>query len=192
MKTKHKRNIRTVENNTETKVRDNQYPSATMLVDICFQDYQRLQDEYNKIYDKTNIAIAFVSTILTASIGSFDISVLSKITITKLWRQGLGSFDILCYIAGMVSLIIATVLFLSVLKSNCIPIFDSVDIRNAEIYRKSADYSAMWMIDKFTLVVYEMRPIISKKQRKYDRALSLTIFGLVLCMVSVMFQKIGV
>lgn len=29
------------------------YPSACFLLDSCFQDYQRIQDNYNKIYEKS-------------------------------------------------------------------------------------------------------------------------------------------
>ena len=45
----------TVEESTESS----DYPSACFLLDSCVQDYQRLQENYNRIYDKINVALAF-------------------------------------------------------------------------------------------------------------------------------------
>lgn len=55
-----------------------QYPSAQFLVDACFNDYQRLQDNYSKVYEKTNIALAFVGVVLTIMLTTLDFSSLSK------------------------------------------------------------------------------------------------------------------
>ena len=41
-----------VENTVQSESED--YPSACFLLDSCFQDYQRIQDNYNKIYEKIN------------------------------------------------------------------------------------------------------------------------------------------
>ena len=51
-----------VENTVQSECAD--YPSACFLLDSCFQDYQRIQDNYNKIYEKINIAPAFSGVIL--------------------------------------------------------------------------------------------------------------------------------
>ena len=52
-----------VENTVQSECED--YPSACFLLESCFQDYQRIQDNYNKIYEKINIALAFSGVILT-------------------------------------------------------------------------------------------------------------------------------
>lgn len=41
-----------VENTVQSESED--YPSACFLLDSCFQDYQRIQDNYNKIGSITN------------------------------------------------------------------------------------------------------------------------------------------
>ena len=41
-----------VENTVQSECED--YPSACFLLDSCFQDYQRIQDNYNKIGSITN------------------------------------------------------------------------------------------------------------------------------------------
>ena len=43
----------------EVETESSDYPSACFLLDSCVQDYQRLQENYNRIYDKINVALAF-------------------------------------------------------------------------------------------------------------------------------------
>ena len=56
----------------EETVESVDYPSACFLLDSCVQDYQRLQENYNRIYDKINVALAFAGVILTIMLGTFD------------------------------------------------------------------------------------------------------------------------
>lgn len=51
------------------------------------------------------------------------------------------------------------------MKGKDIPVFNSVDVRDAELYREDNETAAMWLIDKYTLVVFELRPIVEKKQK---------------------------
>ena len=53
------------------------------------------------------------------------------------------------------------VLFL--LRGRKIAVFKSEDIRNEEIYRNKKSYTALWLIDKYTRIVNEVRPIVQKK-----------------------------
>lgn len=39
---------------------DIHYPSAEMLLQVCYNDYQRLIDTYDKIYEKVNVTLGFV------------------------------------------------------------------------------------------------------------------------------------
>ena len=64
------------------------YPSACFLLDSCFQDYQRIQDNYNKIYEKINIALAFSGVILTIMLGAFDFSPAKfNVSNMKIWES---------------------------------------------------------------------------------------------------------
>lgn len=51
------------------------------------------------------------------------------------------------------------------MKGKDIPVFNSVDVRDAELYREDNETAAMWLIDKYTSVVFELRPIVEKKQK---------------------------
>lgn len=84
-----------VENTLQTECED--YPSAYFLLDNCFQDYQRIQDNYNKIYEKISIALAFCSVILTIMLGAFDFSP-AKFSVSnmKIWEVILTSIELTC------------------------------------------------------------------------------------------------
>lgn len=56
-----------------------QYPSAQFFVDACFNDYQRLQDNYSKIYEKTNIKFGICGYRFNYYAYYIDFSSLSKI-----------------------------------------------------------------------------------------------------------------
>ena len=169
-----------------------QYPSAQFLVDACFNDYQRLQDNYSKVYEKTNIALAFVGVVLTIMLTTLDFSSLSKIMGNmNVGQLLLALIEIGCCICGVGLLLICAIKFLHLLKGKDIPVFNSVDVRDAELYREDNETAAMWLIDKYTLVVFELRPIVEKKQKTFDSTLTITIVGIILYAISVILQKGG-
>lgn len=169
-----------------------QYPSAQFLVDACFNDYQRLQENYSKLYEKTNIALAFVGVILTIMLGTLNFSSLSKIMGNmNVGQLLLALIEIGCCICGVGLLLISGIKFLYLLKGKDIPVFNSVDVRDAELYREDNETAAMWLIDKYTLVVFELRPIVEKKQKAFDSTLTMTIGGIILYSISVVLQKGG-
>ena len=169
-----------------------QYPSAQFLVDACFNDYQRLQDNYSKVYEKTNIALAFVGVVLTIMLTTLDFSSLSKIMGNmNVGQLLLALIEIGCYICGVGLLLICAIKFLHLLKGKDIPVFNSVDVRDAELYREDNETAAMWLIDKYTSVVFELRPIVERKQKAFDSTLTMTIGGIILYSISVILQKGG-
>lgn len=169
-----------------------QYPSAQFFVDACFNDYQRLQDNYSKVYEKTNIALAFVGVVLTIMLTTLDFSSLSKIMGSmNVGQLLLALIEIGCCICGVGLLLISAIKFLYLLKGKDIPVFNSVDVRDAELYREDNETAAMWLIDKYTSVVFELRPIVEKKQKAFDSTLTMTISGIILYAISVILQKGG-
>lgn len=168
------------------------YPSAQFLVDACFNDYQRLQGNYSKLYEKSNIVLAFVGVILTIMLGTLNFSSLSKIAGNlNVGQLLLTLIEAGCCICGVGLLIISAIKFLYLLKGKDIPVFNSVDVRDTELYREDNETAAMWLIEKYTLVVYELRPIVEKKQKFFDSTLTMTIGGIILYSISVILQKGG-
>lgn len=167
------------------------YPSACFLLDSCFQDYQRIQDNYNKIYEKINIALAFSGAILTIMLGAFDFSPAKfNVSNMKIWEVILTSIELMCLGGSLIVIVGATIYLLFLLRRR-IAVFKSEDIRNEEIYRNKESHAALWLIDKYTRIVNEVRPIVQKKQKAFDNAMVAIIVGIMMYVVAVLLRKGG-
>lgn len=149
----------------------NNYPSAELLHPACFEDYKRLIDTYDKIYEKVNIALVFCSVIFLIILNDFDYTLLFETFNTK---SNLELFSILvlfiCSTISVIFMVWAVIELLLLTRSKSIIVFDSIAIRNDEIYNLPNDQASLWLIDKYTTVVFELRTIIFNKQKKYDSA----------------------
>lgn len=164
------------------------YPSACFLLDSCFQDYQRIQDNYNKIYEKINIALAFSGVILTIMLGAFDFSPAKfNASNMKIWEVIWTSIELTCLSGSLIVIVGATIL----LRGRKIAVFKSEDIRNENIYRNKESQAALWLIDKYTRIVNEVRPIVQKKQKAFDNAIVAIIVGIMMYVVAVLLRKGG-
>ena len=77
-----------VNDNVEDSLEENRevtYPSAKIILDATYQDYIRLLNSYDKIYDKINIMLAFVGVILATFVTVVDFNVFNG-TVDKLTR----------------------------------------------------------------------------------------------------------
>ena len=178
------------ENTVQSECED--YPSACFLLDSCFQDYQRIQDNYNKIYEKINIALAFSGVILTIMLGAFDFSPAKfNVSNMKIWEVILTSIELMCLGGSLIVIVGATIYLLFLLRGRRIAVFKSEDIRNEEIYRNKESHAALWLIDKYTRIVNEVRPIVQKKQKAFDNAMVAIIVGIMMYVVAVLLRKGG-
>lgn len=176
----------------EKTTESSDYPSACFLLDSCIQDYQRMQENYNRIYDKVNVALAFAGVVLTIMLGSFDFTqaklLVNDMTVASLIMT---SVELICLIGGMGLTLFSIVYLLTLLRGRKIAVFKSEDIRNEEIYREKESHAAMWLIDKYTQIVNEVRPVVQRKQASFDRALIIIIVGIIMYTISVILRKGG-
>ena len=176
----------------EVETESSDYPSACFLLDSCVQDYQRLQENYNRIYDKINVALAFAGVVLTIMLGSFDFApaklCVKDITVASLI---ITVVELICLVGGMGLTLISIVYLLTLLRGRKIAVFKSEDIRNEEIYREKESHAAMWLIDKYTRIVNEVRPVVQKKQEAFDKALVVIIVGIILYVIAIVLRKGG-
>ena len=77
------------------------------------------------------------------------------------------------------------------LRGRKIAVFKSEDIRNENIYRDKESQAALWLIDKYTRIVNEVRPIVQKKQKAVDNAMVAIIVGIMMYVVAVLLRKGG-
>lgn len=156
-------------NNNRRQVKVIHYPSAELLQSACYEDYKRLIDTYDKIYEKLNIALAFCGIILLVILGNFDYGIffsytadLSRVELFALFVQ------IVCSCTSTVCITWAVIQLLMLLRGKKITVLDSVAVRNDEIYRLPPNEAALWLIDKYTLAIPELRTIIHNKQKAFD------------------------
>ncbi len=170
----------------------NKYPSAELLLTPCMEDYQRIQDNYNKIYEKINIALAFSGIILTIMLANLNIDKsIAIIQNMKIYEVVLITIEVGCTIGSVVLVLLTTIRLLILLLGKPVSVFKSEDLRNEGIYREEKQNAALWIIDKYTIIVSEMRPIIQRKQKKYNKAIEIMIIGVILYAISILLQKGG-
>lgn len=179
-------------NMAEETTQSADYPSACFLLDSCVQDYQRLQENYNRLYDKINIALAFVGVVLTIMLGSFDFKTTSLcVKDMTVFELMMTSIELICLVGSLALTLFSTVRLLFLMRGRKIVAFMSEDIRNEEIYREKEVHAAMWLIDKYTQIVNENRPVVQKKQKSFDRVLITVIAGIIVYAIAMILRKGG-
>lgn len=169
-----------------------QYPSAELLLEACTQDYLRIQNRYDKLYEKVNIALAFAGIVIV-----FMFNIVEPFWnnwkfegVTRWWIALIVAESVFCT-ASVTLIVIAIIKLLMLLKSRTVEAFKSEDIRNSEVYYECNEIAAMWLIDKYTIIVHNMRPIIEEKQKAYDYTMWLLIIGVGCLVITIFMQKGG-
>lgn len=178
--------------NIEEVSKNSVYPSACFLLDSCIQDYQRLQENYNRIYDKINVALAFVGVVLTIMLSSLDFSpAKSCVETMNVATLIITSIELICLVFGLGLTLFSTIYLLILMRGRKIAVFKSEDIRTCEIYKEKEEFAALWLIGKYTQIVNDVRPIVQKKQISFDRAVIAIIAGIILYAIAVILRKGG-
>ena len=167
-----------------------QYPSACLLLDSCIRDYERIQENYNKLYEKTNIALAFAGVIFTLFFNLYDLSIPENIEELKLWEIPIVWFGFVYQLRSAVALGGAIVALLSLMRGRKLTVLNSADFRELEVNMQEESCAALWLIDKYTTAVNENRPIIEKKQKIFDIAVVAIISGIILFFLSIILRKV--
>ncbi len=166
------------------------YPSAEFVQQACFEDYRRLIDSYDKIYEKVNITLAFCGIILLVIIGNVNYTYVSDICRTQSNLELIFVLLLLlCSVTSAVCIIWAVIQLLLLMRSKELTVFDSIGIRNDKIYEWNLDEAALWLIDKYTMSIVSLREIIDKKQKIYDDAVTKVIIALLLYSVILIIEK---
>lgn len=156
----------------QIEITETHYPSAKMLQETCLEDYRRIIDTYDKIYDKANIALGFSGVVLLVIISNYDYTSIIRIVNTKNNLELCSLLALhLCSLASAVLIIWTVIQLLLLLRSQTITVFDSISIRDVELYRETEEHASVWMIDKYTKAINQLRPIIRTKQQVFDSSI---------------------
>lgn len=166
------------------------YPSAELLKADCYEDYKRLIETYDKIYEKINIALAFCGVILLVIISDFDYRIIGKLINSETYIEGFTYTTLLiCSLLSVIMIIWAVIQLLLLTRSREIKVFDSIAVRKEEIYREKPEVAAMWLIDKYTIATNELRTVIADKNKEYDVAILKLVISILSFAVVVIIKK---
>ena len=168
------------ESKTENQVKE--YPAAELIANTCKEEYMRLINTYDNIYNKVNILLVVCMAIFIAQAESFNGNALVKsimsanteIKVICLIMQLSFSVIALLLILG------ATVLLCLLLKSKKMPVLNCLDLRNQNVNEYKIENAANTLLVIYTNVIAEMTPIIEKKQKRYDLSVILVATSVVL------------
>lgn len=172
------------------KDNNNNYPSAVLLQSACYEDYKRLIDTYDKIYNKISIALVFCGVILLGILNSFDYTLIFSFSSEISKKKML--FDILWVVSSYMSAIFivwALVQLLLLIRSKRMIVFNSVDIYDDEIYKLQENEAALWLIGKYTKSIIELKEVTRDKQKKFDSAVTKLLISVVSYAIFLVLQK---
>lgn len=167
------------------------YPSAQFLYSVSLEDYNRILSNYDKIYDRVNIALAFCGIILIVILNNIDISVLYEwCSYTNIEKTAVALYFALA-IGSAVLIIIAVIKLLLLSRSKTLFAFDSNSIKQEELYSEKVEDSALWVTLQYIRVINELRKIIGEKQKSLNASTVLVVIALVAYVVSMLIYKGG-
>ena len=168
------------------------YPSAEFLHTVSLEDYNRTLANYNKIYDRLEILLAFCGVVLIVILSNFDITVLNN------WCGYDKSEKILAIIylitaGGSISLIIISIIKLLLISfSKGLETFDSNSIKTESLYEKKVEDTSLWITLQYIKCTNDIREKTEIKQKSYKVATIMIIIALLLYVVSMIIYSGGI
>lgn len=163
------------------KVKSNiKYPSAELMQTACYEDYRRCLETYDKIYEKTNIALAFCGAVLVVFLSNIDFEMINKMKDTQGHELFFQHIELICVLVSTGLIVWSVVQLLLLMRSQTIYVFDSIAARNEEIYNLQPNEAALWLIDNYTFATNEQREINNNKHEQYNSAIVKIVLSLLL------------
>ena len=166
------------------------YPAAEIVQSACLEDYKRCLDVYDKIYNKINIALAFCGVILLVILSSFDYTVIYKIidVPSKMELFSLLIY-IVCSVTSTVCIIWAVIKLLLMMRSQKVSVFDSVACRNDEIYNYEPDEASLWLVDKYTIAIQDLKEINDRKNKAFNTVIVKIVIAILAYSLVIVINK---
>lgn len=159
--------------------------SAELIAETCKEEYMRLINTYDNIYNKVNILLVVCMAVFIAQAESFNgRNIINSIMKTNSESTVIYLIVELCVSIVALGLILcATVLLCFLLKSKSIPVLNCFDLRNQRVYEGDVNKAATYLIGVYTDIMKEMNLIIEGKQKKYDLSVIMVVISVVLFVI---------
>ena len=149
------------------------YPSAVLLQSACRENYRDLLDRSNKIYDKISIALGFCGVVLLVILKSFDYTLFLRAISTSKNDEPFSVFiQMICSGLSCICIIWALIQLLLLIRGKQVEVFDSLPIRDKNIYCKAEDKSAVFLIECYSNAIANLYAAIEEKQKSFDTAIT--------------------
>ena len=172
--------------------KENKYPSAEFLYSAALEDYNRTLSNYDRIYDRINIALTVCSAVLIIFLSNTNV----KCIFNWFNYTCLEKFLVVMYVsstmASAVLMIISVIKFLLLSRSKEILCFDSNSIKTEELYEEKVEDSALWITLQYIKVINDIRTKTKEKQNKFNTAVILMIISILCYSISVLIFNGGV
>lgn len=169
--------------NIINKTQKARYPSAEFLYHVTLEDYKRQISNYEKIYDRINIVLAFSGVLLVFLLSDFSANI-SSINALFIDFKLLPFLHILLYLYSIFLLLLSIIMLLVLSCSKKLSAFDSNSIKTQELYDECIEDASLWIISRYIKIISDIRIIIIKKQEYYSISTILIIVALIVYLFS--------
>lgn len=175
----------TERDNSDMENQNEVYPAAELIANTCKEEYMRLINTYDNIYNKVNILLVVCMVIFIAQADSFK----GNIIINNIMQSDNKSRVVYLIVELCIALIAlllilgATVTLCFLLKSKKVPVLNCHDLRDQRVYEGEIDKAATYLIGIYTDIIKELNQIIERKQKRYDLSVILVVVSVVLFIV---------
>lgn len=168
-----------------------EYPSAEFLHSVSLDDYNRVLSNYDKIYDRINIAMALCGVLLLVILSNIDIkAIMDWSNYSNLEKMAISIYS-LCAVGSAVLIVIAVIRLLLLSKSKEVLSFDGNSIKTEELYKESVENAALWVTLQYIRVINDIRAKTNEKQRTFNASIVQIIISLLAFVVSMMIYNGG-
>lgn len=166
-----------------------QYPSASITYSACMDEYNQLLSNYDKIYDRVNIALVLCGTVFMIFSTNLDFSMITKWSEYSCFQKVAGVLCAVLLIASSVLMAISIIDLLVLSCSKGLKTFDSNSIKTEALYEEKSENTLLWITLQYLRVINDMRQKINDKQKRYNRAIVLIILAVILYVLSLFIGK---
>ena len=172
--------------------KESKYPSAEFLYSAALEDYNRTLSNYDRIYDRINIALTMCSAVLIIFLSNINVKcIFDWFDYTCLEKVSVVMYTILT-IASAVLMIISVIKLLLLARSKELLCFNSNSIKTEELYEEKVEDSALWITLQYIKVINDIRTKTKEKQKKFNTTVVLMIISILCYSISVLVFNGGV
>lgn len=165
--------------------------AAEFTYTVCYNDYQTLVSNYDKIYDRINIALTLCGAVLIILLNNIKFDPL-KIwsTFSMLEKISVGIYFTLI-LASATLMVVAVIKLLLLSRGNTLLSFNSNCITNDNLFEKSAKDAAELVTRQYIVVINDTYDKVNQKQKSFNTSIVFMVISVLAYAASVIILNLG-